>query len=187
MWQGRFASFVMDEPYLLAAARYVELNPRPRETSGRGIVLTRRARVCAGTFFTAGLAFWLPSVVLHAMRGPRFGVFDMLVLSVASPGTACVVFVALCAVGWGCSLAWRVSMFLLGIWMLGPPSMTFGATFSGGGLSVPSSLGELVFLLACFAVSTPMMATYDGSLFALFIVTCVFAVLLIAAVADRKS
>jgi len=26
-WQGRFASFVMDEPYLLAAARYVELNP----------------------------------------------------------------------------------------------------------------------------------------------------------------
>ncbi|MBM3882673.1 MAG: transposase [Verrucomicrobia bacterium] len=27
LWQGRFASFLMDEPYLLAAARYVELNP----------------------------------------------------------------------------------------------------------------------------------------------------------------
>jgi len=27
LWQGRFASFVMDEPYLMAAARYVELNP----------------------------------------------------------------------------------------------------------------------------------------------------------------
>ena len=27
LWQGRFASFVMDESYLLAAARYVELNP----------------------------------------------------------------------------------------------------------------------------------------------------------------
>lgn len=27
LWQGRFASFVMDEPYLLAAARYVECNP----------------------------------------------------------------------------------------------------------------------------------------------------------------
>jgi len=27
LWQGRFALFVMDEPYLLAAARYVELNP----------------------------------------------------------------------------------------------------------------------------------------------------------------
>lgn len=37
LWQGRFASFPMDEPYLLAAARYVELNPvRAR--------LARRAR-----------------------------------------------------------------------------------------------------------------------------------------------
>jgi putative transposase len=27
LWQGRFASFVVDKPYLLAAARYVELNP----------------------------------------------------------------------------------------------------------------------------------------------------------------
>ena len=27
LWQGRFASFVMDERYLLAATRYVELNP----------------------------------------------------------------------------------------------------------------------------------------------------------------
>ena len=27
LWQGRFASFVMDEDHLLIAARYVELNP----------------------------------------------------------------------------------------------------------------------------------------------------------------
>ena len=27
LWQGRFASFVLDEPYLLACARYVELSP----------------------------------------------------------------------------------------------------------------------------------------------------------------
>jgi putative transposase len=27
LWQGRFASFPMDEPHLLACARYVELNP----------------------------------------------------------------------------------------------------------------------------------------------------------------
>ncbi|MFZ2949678.1 MAG: hypothetical protein WA003_09365 [Desulfuromonadaceae bacterium] len=27
LWQGRFASFPMDEKYLLAAARYVEMNP----------------------------------------------------------------------------------------------------------------------------------------------------------------
>src|ERR1035441_10066230 len=27
LWQGRFASFVLDQPYLLTAARYVALNP----------------------------------------------------------------------------------------------------------------------------------------------------------------
>ena len=27
LWQGRFASYPMNEPYLLAAVRYVELNP----------------------------------------------------------------------------------------------------------------------------------------------------------------
>jgi len=27
LWQGRFSSFVMDEDYLIAAARYIELNP----------------------------------------------------------------------------------------------------------------------------------------------------------------
>jgi len=27
LWQGRFSSFVLDEPYLLTASRYVELNP----------------------------------------------------------------------------------------------------------------------------------------------------------------
>ena len=38
LWQGRFASFVLDEPYLLVATRYVEMNPvkarlvrRPRQ------------------------------------------------------------------------------------------------------------------------------------------------------------
>jgi putative transposase len=27
LWQGRFASLVMDEPYFVAAARYVEFSP----------------------------------------------------------------------------------------------------------------------------------------------------------------
>jgi len=27
LWQGRFGSVVMDEPHLMAAARYVEMNP----------------------------------------------------------------------------------------------------------------------------------------------------------------
>ena len=35
LWQGRFASFVMDEQYLMAAARYVERNPVRAKLSAR--------------------------------------------------------------------------------------------------------------------------------------------------------
>ena len=50
LWQGRFASFVMDEPYLLAAARYIELSlvpglvsdARDWPWSGRGRTLLGR-------------------------------------------------------------------------------------------------------------------------------------------------
>src|SRR5277367_1716111 len=35
LWQGRFASVPMDEPHLLACARYVELNPVRARLAGR--------------------------------------------------------------------------------------------------------------------------------------------------------
>jgi putative transposase len=45
LWQGRFASFPMDENYLLAAARYVELNPvRARLVKRAGDYLWSSAR-----------------------------------------------------------------------------------------------------------------------------------------------
>ena len=48
LWQGRFASFIMDEPYLLAAARYVELNPVRAKLvdQRRGVALEQ----CKGAF-----------------------------------------------------------------------------------------------------------------------------------------
>jgi putative transposase len=55
LWQGRFASYVMEERYLLAAARYIEMNPvraglvdRPEEypwSSGAGHILGRNDRL----------------------------------------------------------------------------------------------------------------------------------------------
>ena len=47
LWQGRFASFVMDEPYLLAAARYIELNPVRAGLVAKagGLALEQRGRI----------------------------------------------------------------------------------------------------------------------------------------------
>ena len=51
LWQGRFASFAMDEDYLLACARYVELNPvRARLVADAGDWpwSSARAHLCGG-------------------------------------------------------------------------------------------------------------------------------------------
>ena len=72
LWQGRFASFVLDEPYLLTAVRYVELNPsrgagqhaEPLSVEQRGCPRARTGRhACACRFphviyLAVGNSFW---------------------------------------------------------------------------------------------------------------------------------
>ena len=38
LWQGRFSSFVMDDSYLSAAARYVERNPVKARLTARAVL-----------------------------------------------------------------------------------------------------------------------------------------------------
>jgi hypothetical protein len=72
LWQGRFASFVLDEPYLLTAARYVELNPvraglinaprryrwsrnlAPRAGGGAKYDVPETGRICGVTYDVPG-------------------------------------------------------------------------------------------------------------------------------------
>jgi hypothetical protein len=129
--------------------------------------------------------FWLPSMVIHALRGQVFSALDVLTISIACPGAATTLFVILCCLQWNCSLARRASMFLLGVWMLGPASMTVAATFSGGGLQATNVAGVLLRSLTFF-VSTPLMATYDGSLLALLLLTGLFVVTIVSALAARR-
>ena len=51
LWQGRFASFLVDEPHLLAAARYVELNPVRAKLVERPPVALEQ---CQGAFVGPG-------------------------------------------------------------------------------------------------------------------------------------
>ena len=68
LWQGRFASFVMDDDYLLAAARYIELNPvrarivrkahRYRYSSARAHVEGRADPLLSGSPLTKMIDDW---------------------------------------------------------------------------------------------------------------------------------
>jgi peroxiredoxin len=79
-------------------------------------------------------------------------------------------------------------LMLLGIWLLGPLFMFIGASFSSGGFYAPNVFGSrLVFLLwtiVTFPAATFMMATYDGALGALLIVTLT---LILVWIPKRKS
>jgi len=69
LWHGRFASFVMDEPYLLAAGRYVERNPVKAGlvdaaeqwpwSSAAAHVAGRRDAVAEGDWLTERIAGWI--------------------------------------------------------------------------------------------------------------------------------
>ncbi|MFP4054696.1 MAG: transposase [Phycisphaerae bacterium] len=69
LWQGRFCSFVMDEPYLMAATRYVERNPVKAKlvsvaedwpwSSAAGHVAGRGDAVAEGEWLTERTAGWV--------------------------------------------------------------------------------------------------------------------------------
>jgi hypothetical protein len=64
---------------------------------------------------------------------------------------------------------------LVGVWLLGGLSMTIAATFGGGGFVGPEGLrgAFVVIALSLVPIYTFIMATYDGSLGALMLVTVV--------------
>jgi len=78
LWQGRFASFVMDEPYLLAAARYVERNPVKAGlvdaaedwpwSSAAAHVAGRRDAVAEGDWLSDRIAGWICTWQEHLLE-----------------------------------------------------------------------------------------------------------------------
>jgi hypothetical protein len=62
---------------------------------------------------------------------------------------------------------------LLGVWLSGGIFMMISATAGGGGFVGPNGVAGtlLVLLLSLFPIYTCIMATYDGSLFALLAAT----------------
>jgi hypothetical protein len=162
---------------------------KPERPAGRaaGWSMNRRSLVCAATFLAAGLVFWLPSVAIHFYARDDYGVLDMLLTSIACPAAASIAFAVLCLLPWDGSLTRKAALFLLGVWVWGLPSMIVSATFSGGGLRTLGGVGEFVVMWALFAVTTPMMATYDGSLVALVFTTLILGATMIWAWMDASG
>jgi len=113
------------------------------------------------------VSFWLPDVLLHAVRRFSFDSSDVRIVTLAMPLT---LFLACAAGVIVCHLTVRATAIrmLAGIWLSGGIWMLIGASFSGGGFMSLDVRGAL-FLTAIswIPLYTFIAATYDGSLGAL--------------------
>jgi hypothetical protein len=135
---------------------------------------TRWARAL-GLMLLGAIGFWVPDVFLHAVHAHNFNSRDVRIITMVTPLTLLGTFVAAKWATKGARTG-RIGLpMIAGVWLLGGLFMTVGASFSGGGFMGPegSRGAVLMMLLSLFPMYTFIMATYDGSLGALLLVTVV--------------
>lgn len=118
-------------------------------------------------------AFWIPDVLLQAIHAHRFDWLDVRIVTAVMPLTLLLTFLTVKRVG-KCDPPKGVGApMLAGVWFFGGFFMAVGASFSGAGFASPGGARAVLFvlLLSLFPMYTFIMATYDGSLFALLLVT----------------
>jgi hypothetical protein len=125
-----------------------------------------------------GIVFWAPNIAVHWMTGYRFSYSDAIGVTFLLPA-ATYLFFRLVFWPWR-KLEDRLPPALfavLGIWIAGPAMLTFSASFCGGGLTQPDAWHFFVFGTLLFPLFTFVMSTYDGTLFALLLVTLLLPIL----------
>jgi hypothetical protein len=126
----------------------------------------------AKTGLLAALLFWVPNVIVHAIRANDFSSRDVRVLTFLLPSIAFL----------GLWIASRVNTSVatsgpellsavLGIWILAPMLITLGWTFAGGGFSSAWGSVGVAIGTVLFPIFTFMMSVRDGTLAALGFVT----------------
>lgn len=127
------------------------------------------------TVIIGGVAFWLLDVVIHAIDQDLSGA-AVVAMTALLPAITMWVFLRLDAAGRRTVKGWpRAYLMLVGIWMLGPGFMMTSATMSGGGFRSWNAASDWAMLIN--PGFTFIMATYDGALGALLLVTLILPIL----------
>lgn len=124
------------------------------------------------------LVFWTPNVLVHWIIAYNFSGYVVMGLTILLPATTILFFRA---VSWpSLKEQSRLSQALfavLGIWIAGPAMLTLSSSFCGGGLTQPDAWRFFVFGTLLFPVFTLVMSAYDGTFFAVLLITVLLPVL----------
>ena len=119
------------------------------------------------------IAFWWPDIAVHAIRGHDFNDHDVLIVTAVMPLSFLVTFLARKRLSKHHPHR-RVGLpMIVGVWLFGGLFMMLNASFSGGGFRSAEGVRWVVqsLLLSLIPLYTYVLATYDGALAALMIVT----------------
>ena len=118
------------------------------------------------------LSFWIPDILIHAVRRYKFD--DILLVSIAASLTLVAGY--LVAVYFSPRPVTAMNPFLVmaGVWCTGGIGTMIASSFADGGFAGKSGWLFATGLSASTVVFPPMtlmLATYDGTLFALLLIT----------------
>jgi len=120
-------------------------------------------------------AFWLPDLLWHLVRGEGFDRIDVLGVTILMPTALLVSYLLLRRANRAAPQRFQAWPLMLGVWELGGYFMLLSATLQHSGfrnMHGPSDF-LMAVLLPLIPIYTLIMATYDGSLGALIIVSLV--------------
>jgi uncharacterized membrane protein len=127
------------------------------------------------------IGFWVPDIAWHAIRGNQFDGRDVIGITVLMLLSFLGTYTLIRRQREQSTLRWM----LLGIWLLGGFLVMVSATFGGGGFALGDRLQTLLMSLIPGIVY--ILATYDGSLRALLIVTVVPPIIWVARAVMRSK
>jgi hypothetical protein len=116
-------------------------------------------------------AFWLPSVILHAVKGDDYFRHLTVLAYVQVFSTVGALVSNWFLRGWIVPPRRIAPWLLLGIWVLGPFWLSVNATFDGGGFAKEGGWLAVIVSIFGFPVMTPLLAVYDGSIPNLLMIT----------------
>ncbi len=118
------------------------------------------------------LSFWLPALVIHLVAHRNFDTPHVWAVTLLSPVSFVVAFVLAEKSADKRSFSWPGKAMLLGVWLAGNFFILLNSTVGGAGF-LTNGLGWSILLVVAsvIPISTFMLATYDGSLVALLLVS----------------
>lgn len=132
----------------------------------------RRPRLALSFAIAGALSFWLPDVAVHIGAGANFDSRHMWVITILMPAAFLLTYVVARKFALKRDFRWVGAAMSLGVWITGGLFMTIAAMASGSEFVGASGVWRLVIIvLSVIPIVTFILATFDGSLFALLVVT----------------